>query len=150
MATDIDQFVRELHSFRERKVILKELRSGIRKPFPKVRAAIKQRALATLPKRGGLNVWVSKIRVSLAVKTGANKVTVTVKGGRNSSGGRSDMKAMDRGRVRHPSWGRRGIGQWHNQAVPAGFFTKPVEEANEWRDEAVASVDRATEELRRG
>ena len=45
MATSIDQLVRELRGFRARKAVLKELRAGIRQPFPAVRAAIKESAL---------------------------------------------------------------------------------------------------------
>lgn len=150
MATDIDQFVRELRSFNDRKVILKELRVGIRRPFPAVRKSIKSRALDTLPKRGGLNRWAASTRITLMTRFSGRKAGVTVKGGRNSAGGRSDIRALDRGRVRAPSWGRKHKGDWHTVLVPDGFFTEPVTEAKEWRDEIVSSVDRATQQIRRG
>lgn len=150
MATSIDVLVAELRSFRDRKVVLKELRTGIRKPFPAVRRAIKDRARTTLPKRGGLNRWAASTRVNLAVKASSRAASVTVKGGRNSLGGRSDINALDRGRVRHPSWGRRGPGQWHSQTVAPGFFTEPVTEAAEWRVEIDRALDRATAQIRRG
>lgn len=150
MATSIDEFVRELRSFRDRKVVLKELRAGIRKPLPAVRKSIRARATETLPSRGGLNKWAASIRINLAIKTSSRAASITIKGGRNSTGGRSDMNALDRGRVRHPSWGRRSRGSWHTQSVPPGFFTKPVEEATEWRAEIDKALDRATEQIRRG
>jgi hypothetical protein len=148
VATSIDQLVRELRGFRNRKAILKELRAGIRKPFPVVRQRIKAYALATLPGAGGLGRWVASSRITLSVKASSRSAAVTVKGGRNSVGGRSDLNAIDRGRVRHPSWGRKGAGQWHTQTVPAGFFTKPVSEAKEWREEIDKAVDQALDQIR--
>ncbi len=150
MATSIDDFVRELRGFNDRKVVLKELRAGIRKPFPAVRKAIRANALAVLPHRGGLAQWAAAARISLSVKTSGRSAGVVVKGGRNSKGGRSDLNALDRGRLRHPSWGRRGKGQWHTQQVPQGFFTQPVTEAKEWHDAVDEAVDRAFDQIRRG
>jgi hypothetical protein len=146
MATDIDAFVRELRGFRERKVVLKEMRAAIRRPFPIVKQRIKDWALTTLPKRGGLNAWAAATKVTLSVKTSGRSAGVIVKGRR----GTHDINAIDRGRVRHPSWGRRGAGQWHTQTVPAGFFTRPVTEATEWHDEIDKAVDVATAQIRRG
>jgi hypothetical protein len=150
MAVSIEEFVRELRGFQDRKVVLKELRKGIRRPFPAVRKAVRKNAVDTLPKSGGLGKWASGIRINLRIKTTSRAASVTVVGGRNSAGGRSDIKALDRGRVRAPSWGRRGKGSWHTQTVPVGFFTKPVTEAKEWHDEIDKSVDTAFDQIRRG
>jgi len=150
VATDISRFVQELRGFRERKAVLKELRIGIRRPFPAVRKRIKASAIANLPKRGGLNKWAASTRVTLRIKTSGRAAGVTVVGGRNSAGGRSDIKALDRGRVRAPSWGRKGQGDWHSQTVSPGFFTDPVTQANEWHDEIEKSVDTAFDAIRRG
>lgn len=149
MAT-VEQLMAELRGFKDRKVVLKELRAGIRNPFPEVRKRIKKNALATLPKSGGLNKWVAKSRITLRVKFSGSSVGVTVVGGRNSQGGETDLKRLDRGTTRHPSWGRRGSGQWHTQKVTAGFFTKPVEEAQEWFDAIDAATDKAFDQIRRG
>jgi len=151
MGTSLQEFARELKTFDDRRVVLKALRTAIRKPFPAVRARIKASALATLPKRGGLNAWVAATKVSLSVKaTTGRSAGVIVKGGRNSTGGRSDIRAIDRGRVRAPSWGHRTRASWHTVAVAPGFFTTPVVEAEEWREEIDRSVDAAFETLRRG
>jgi hypothetical protein len=150
MATSMDQFVRELRAFNNKKAVLKELRLGIRRPFPAVRKKIKKSAIDTLPKRGGLNKWAASTRVTLRIRASGRAAGVTVVGGRNSSGGRSDVNALDRGRVRAPSWGRRGPGSWHSQAVPPGFFTNPVTEATEWHEEIDRAVDTAFDQIRRG
>ena len=147
-SASIDAFVRELKAFNGRKEILKQLRTEMRKPLPEVRRKIKARALTTLPRSGGLNRWAASTRITAKIAVTGRAVKVTVKGGRNSSGGASDIKALDRGRVRHPSWGRRGRGQWHIQRVSEGFFTVPVVESPEWRQACLAAVDRALETIR--
>jgi hypothetical protein len=151
VAVSIQEFARELRGFQDRKVVLKALRVAVRKPFPAVRAKIKARALATLPEGGGLNAWVAAIKITLGVKvTSARSAGVVVKGGRNSTGARSDLRAIDRGRVRAPSWGRRGQGAWHTVLVEPGFFTTPVVEATEWHAEIDRAVDDAVQTIRRG
>lgn len=152
MAVSIEQFIRELKAFDGRKAVLKELRTAIRKPFPAVRKAVATRALETMPKAGGLNEWVAAIKVRLpSVKTSGRSVGVVVRGGRSSKNkNTSDMDAIDRGRVRHPAWGRRTAGQWANESVPSGFFTEPVTESDEWRKSVTEAVDTAFDQIRRG
>lgn len=150
MATDIDAFRRELRGFADRKVVLRELRKGIREPFPAVRKRIRATAVDILPHKGGLNEWAARIRITLSVKVSGRRVRVTVSGGRNSRGGVSDIRALDRGRVRHPSWGRKGPGEWHTEQVPDGFFTDTVADSPEWLNAVDASFDRALDTIRRG
>lgn len=144
------ELARDLRKFEGKKELTKQLRAEFRKPVPEVRKSIKARALSTLPKRGGLNVWVSKVRVTAQIKMSGRSAGVRLKGGRNSSGGRTDVRAIDRGRVRAPSWGRRGRGAWHTQQVKPGFFTEPAAEAKPWRDACLKAIDNALEVIRRG
>lgn len=146
----LDDLIRDLRRFEGRKELVKELRKKIRKPIPDVRKSIRRRALDTLPERGGLNVWVSKIRITAVIKLAGRAAGVKLKGGRNSEGGRSDVNRIDAGRVRAPSWGRKGAGQWHTQTVTAGFFTEPATEAVAWRNACVEAIDEAAEVIRRG
>jgi hypothetical protein len=150
MAGSLAELVRDLKGFEARKEVTRQLRKELRAPIPGVRAAIRRRALATMPRRGGLNRWVAQVRVTAAVKFSGRSAGVRLKGGRNSTGGRSDIRAIDRGRVRAPSWGRRSRGAWHNQTVPAGFFTGPATEVDQWRDACVKAVDNALETISRG
>lgn len=119
----------ELAAFEDKRAVLLAMRRGIREPLPQVRKAIRARALSTLPAGGGLNRWVAASRVNGPVKVNARRVQLKIKAGRNSAGGRSDIVAIDRGRVRAPAWGHRGPGAWHTQTVEPGFFTKPAEDA---------------------
>lgn len=149
MAT-IDHVVRELRGFVARKEVLKQLRKEIREPVPAVRKAIKASALDTLPKRGGLNVWASKTRVTAVIRVTSRSAVVRLRGSRKSPKGKSDLKRLDLGKVRHPSWGRRGRGQWHNQAVTPYYFGRPVIGAREWRQAVDRALDSALRTIRRG
>lgn len=150
MATSFEQLVKELKAFDGRREITKAMGKGIRKAVAPARKAIKKVALSSLPKGGGLNVWVSKTRINVQIKTAGRRAGVKLKGGRNSEGGRSDMAAIDRGRVRAPSWGRRTRGSWHTVQVTPGFFTKTAADLPDWREKVDTEIDFALETLRRG
>lgn len=146
----IDDLVRDLRQFEQRKEVSKALRRRIREPIPGVRKAIRRRALETLPKRGGLNAWVAQTRVSARVSLAGSGAGVKLKGSRKSTKGKADLTRLDAGRVRAPSWGRRGPGNWHAQQVSPGFFTKPAAEVDQWRDACLRAVDDALGVIRRG
>ncbi|WP_328850257.1 hypothetical protein OG994_16625 [Micromonospora globbae] len=151
MTGNLDDLIRDLNNFNRRGEVVKQLRTEFRKPVPAVRKAIRKRALTDLPARGGLNRWTAKTRITAKVQISRRTVRVTLRGGRNSaSGKRSDIRRLDQGRVRHPSWGRRGAGQWHTQAVRAGFFTGPATEIDQWRDACVRAANNAFDTIRRG
>lgn len=140
----------ELKAFDGRREVTKALRRSIREPVPAIRAAVKARALAILPSSGGLGAWVAAAKLSASVKVTGRIVGLLIKGGRNSAGGRSDVRAIDRGRVRAPAWGRRFAGQWHTQTVPSGFFTDPAtEQADTVLRVTTDAVDRAFDQIRR-
>lgn len=140
MSESLARLVADLRRFEGRKVVLAELRREIRKPVPAVRKAIRVRAVATLPHRGGLGTWVSRSSITVQVKTSGRSAGVRLKGGRNSKGGRSDIRAIDRGRLRARSW---RSGRWHTQNVAPGFFTQPASAVDQWRDACVTAVDKA-------
>jgi len=143
---DIHTLVRSLRGFSRDNEITKAVRVELRKPVPAVRTRIKMAARAQLPRSGGLGDWVAGTQITAKVEFSAKIVKVRLRGGRNSfanlrgtGGARSDIRAIDRGRVRHPFWGRRYRGQWRTQNVQPGFFSKTAEEAPEWGE----AIDRA-------
>jgi len=150
VAVSVDQLVRELRSFDGRREIVKAIGKGVRAGVPAVRKAIRQRAVDTLPHSGGLGRWVARSSITAQVKLQARSGSIKLKGGRNSAGARSDIKSIDAGRVRAPSWGRRTAASWHTQSVPAGFFTEPAASAKDWHDDVDQAVDVALDQLRRG
>lgn len=139
----------QIKAFDGRREVVKAMRKAIREPVPAIRKNIKTQALSLMPKRGGLGLWVASIRVNAAIKVNSRQVSMKLKGGRNSAGGRSDIAAIDRGRVRAPSWGRKGPGAWHTQRVPSGFFTETsAEYADDVKQAIDSAVDVALEALR--
>lgn len=150
VATSFDQLIRELKTFDQRREIVKAMNKGIRATVPAVRTKIRAAALALLPSSGGLAKFVASARINLKVKTSGRAAGVRLVGGRNSAGGRTDMRSIDRGRVRAPSWGRRARGDWHTQAVTPGYFTRTAQSEIGWSQNVGREVDRALDQLRRG
>jgi hypothetical protein len=73
---------------------------------------------------------------------------VRLQGSRKSARDKSDLRRIDAGRVRAPSWGRRGPGAWHVQAVTPGWWSTPLIADDTFRDAVDGEVDRALNELR--
>jgi len=146
----IEALVRDLRGFRGRREVLQQLRKRIREPVPEVRRRIREEAIEDLPHGGGLNKWVAGTRITVQIRINSRTARVTLKGGRNSARKRSDIRAIDRGRVRAPAWGHRGIGAWHTQAVKPGFFTRPAGDSPSWRDSIEAAAADALDTIRRG
>jgi hypothetical protein len=136
---DLRTLVASLRAYDRGDVLLKAVRAELREPVPVVRRRIKGAAIELLPHAGGLGAWVAGTKITAKVTLGGKRVIVLLTGGRNSRRSRSDIRAIDRGRVRHPFWGRRGRGQWGTQSVPEGFFTKTAANAPEWGP----AIDRA-------
>lgn len=146
----IDDLVRDLRRFDGRREVTRALRRRIREPIPTVRSAIKRRALDVLPGRNGLAAWVARTKVTAKITLSGRAAGVRLKGGRNSKGGRTDTRSIDKGTVRAPSWGRRADADWHSQRVPAGFFSEPAAEVDQWRRSVLDAVDDALVVIRRG
>lgn len=146
MATDGSDFRRlanALRDFDQRAEVVKALRKAVQQPVPIVKEKVRASALATLPGGGGLNRWVavSRITSSAAVVPGRG-AGVRLRMGRHSTSAQSDIAAINRGRLRHPAWGRRFRGQWFTQAVRPEFFSRPIKESPEWSE----AIDRAVSE----
>lgn len=99
------------------------VRKDIRLVTAPVVEAVRAEALSSLPKSGGANEWVasSKIRTSilLGAKTAGVKITASKKG--------HDLKAINAGVLRHPTYGNRSA--WSVTKVQPGFFSRPVNDA---------------------
>jgi hypothetical protein len=150
VAVSFEEFARELRSFDDRRVVVREMGKELRALLPPLSTAIRAHALDILPHEGGLNVWVAAARITLSIKISGRSAGVLVKGSRKSAKNKSDLDRIDRGRVRAPSWGRRGPGQWHTQAVTPGWFTQPVTDETRLHDAAERAIDRAFDEIRGG
>lgn len=123
-------------------LIRKELLKEIRAEGPAIRTKVRASARESMPKRGGLNDWLAGVRVSMATSTTGNRVGVRVKGAK----GKHDIKAINRGRLRHPVYGHRD--RWKTQSIEPGFFDKPIAAmAPELRASVRAAMDAAARKL---
>jgi hypothetical protein len=108
-------------------------------------------ARTTLPRAGGLGDWVARAPVKTNIRLGARSVSarITSRQSKAASGrirraayaahrgrkratraetqhlgkGEIDLNAINRGRIRHPTYGHR---PWKLQSVTAGYFDKPM------------------------
>lgn len=139
---EIAEFVRELRSFDGRRTVVQTLRRRLRGNTRAQVAATRAAYRARLPQRGGLNEWAARSSVTLKIGYAGRSAGIRVRGSRSSGSGKADLSGLDRGRVRAPSWGRKGAGQWHTQAVPARIFTDSVD-VDLWLPTIDAALDEA-------
>lgn len=144
------RLVADLRGFSRRKEVLRALRRRLREPLPGVQRAITASALDVLPKRGGLAAWVADEKITASLRLGGRAAKVKLQGRRQSARAQSDLAAIDAGTVRHPSWGRRGPGEWRAQGVTPEYFTRPATEVDQWRAAALDAVSDALEVIARG
>lgn len=130
--------------------ITRAAREEIDEPLPIIRAKVKASALAKLPKSGGLAAWAAAAKLTAHVVTMGNTVTAHLKVQRRSLRGESDLRALDRGRVRHPAWGRRRHDDWAIQTVTPRVYSEPITESPEWRAAAVRAADSGADVIRHG
>lgn len=119
----------------------KELLAGIRKAAKPMAQSAKDRAERELPKAGGLNEVVAKSKFSTRTRTAGRTPGVRV-----VASNPHDIKALDRGRLRHPVYGNRNA--WVTQKVTPGWFTDAMlDNADEVRREILAALDRVARKL---
>jgi hypothetical protein len=98
-----------------RKDLRKELYSGLNRGTKPARAAVRAAWLAELPQSGGLAARVA--RSSVTVRQRGPGVQIVARGSKRGVG---DIESIERGVVRHPVYGNRGV--WVKQAVPPRIF----------------------------
>lgn len=147
-ADDLERLGRELKALGS-KGLQKEIYAGLSRAVKPLREIAKKspHLVPGLPKRGGLADTVAA-GLRRGVKTrrrfSGRNVGITISG--TSSG--HDISAMDRGRLRHPVFGRqRGI--WVNQQTTQGFWTRPLsQKAPEAREDIARQVTDAFRKIR--
>lgn len=117
-----------------RREYLGEVRDALRPAQKAVRAAIPR----YLP-----SGYAPDLQASMRLVTAAAAGQVEVRGrAKGRRGHERDIKRMERGTLRAPSWprGRRAGWKWHGQRIPRGFFSKPLLEHG---DEVRAAIAKA-------
>lgn len=125
------------------KTLRRNLLAQIRKSAAPLTAEVRASMEATLPKEGGLAHLVAndtKIKVSTRLignKAGV-RITATLPG--------HDLRAIDRGRLRHPVYGNRKA--WVEQQVEPGCFSRPIKAgAPRVREAIVNLIDETSRSL---
>lgn len=95
-----------------------ELYRGINRAAKPLKEDVRKAARERLPHRGGLGARVAKSKISAKRKASGAGAGIRLVG---TSG--YDIGSINRGRVRHLSWGHQ---PWSNQTVPNGFWTEPL------------------------
>jgi hypothetical protein len=121
--------------------ITRAVQAEIDEPLPIIRTRVKASALGKLPKSGGLAAWAAAAHLTAQVRVAGDTVTAALKVHRTSLYKASDLRALDRGRVRHPAWGRRAPGDWSVQVVPAKTYSEPIAESPEWRRAVIRAAE---------
>lgn len=139
------------------KDLRKELMKSAQRATKPVKAEVKKSAVDTLPSAGGLGDFVAKARIVTQTKAQGRNVGVRIRGSRQKQhkASRVDLHAINRGRVRHPVYGRwstrRGKSIAQIQLVKKGFFTSVMEGpvADRSRKEFGDAMSRIAGEIRR-
>lgn len=125
------------------KGLRKELMRGIQRSARPLRAAVKEAALRELPSGGGLNRFVADSKVSVRTRSGRN-AGIRLVGTKSGH----DLKAIDRGKVRHPVFGKS---VWVDQSVDPGWWSQTLaDHSDDIRAEIVNVLDDVARRLARG
>lgn len=148
-AEDLERLGRQLKELGD-KELRRELFRGFARATKPLKADVKRSAVRSLPHRGGLNQWVADAKIATRTRVSGKSVGVRIAGSRsNKQQRKSDLNAINRGRLRHPVFGNRKV--WVTQQVTPGWFTVPlVAGADVVRTELVQVMDDVAERLARG
>lgn len=102
------------------KGLRKELLRGINRSLKPAKAKVKEAARRDLPRGGGLNVFVASARIGSRTRVAGRNPAVFLTGRKSGH----DLRAIDRGRVRHPVFGNREV--WVNQEVKPGWWSQTL------------------------
>ena len=114
-ADDLAKLARRLKEVGD-KGLRRELYRGMQRATKPMKAAGRRAALADFPQRGGLNVRIARSRMSTKTRTAGKSLGVAI-----VVSSPLDLKAIERGRVRHPVFGNRKV--WVTQDVKPHVIT---------------------------
>ena len=118
--------------------------ANLHKVEPKLAPIFSAEALTHMPKRKGYAaVLAASIRLTALVRA---RVGMTVRVWAQGRREGRDVPKLNRGILRHPTFGRRGQGDWHDQmkGVKRGFVTDGADKGFELVGDAVKDALQAT------
>jgi hypothetical protein len=125
------------------KSLRSELYRAINRSTKPLKLAVRKSARNRLPRAGGLNRRVEKSKIVTKRRMTGKNAGVRIVG---TSG--YDIGSINRGRVRHLTWGHL---PWHDQAVNPGFWSEPLSAgAPAVRRELREAMDGIAKKIERG
>ena len=119
----------------------KELLRGVRESGADAVLAIRDSALESLPRRGGLAAKVAAEKATMRASYGSGGARVSLR--------RKRGRGLNAGRLRHPVFGDRKT--WVGQPVNSGWFDDPIRDAApDIRRKIEAVVKRVTDKITKG
>lgn len=112
-----------------RKDLVREMGDALSKATDPLRAKIRESANETMPARGGYRgVFDKSLRFRQQRRGAAAEADVTLTTYADGKVERRDIRALNRGTLRHPVFGHRKA-KWHTTKIRAGFWDRGVEGA---------------------
>lgn len=134
---------KRIRTYADRKALQKQFYSGINRAAKPLIKDVRSTALTRLPKKGGLAKRVARSRISTIRRYTGDGAGVRIRG---TSG--YDISSINRGRVRHLSFGHK---PWVNQRVRPRFWDDPLEHgAPEVRKELLKVMRDVANKIARG
>lgn len=133
----------------EEKVLLRELRKGVRTPLLALIPRIEESARQKIPRRGGFQAqFIPSLKVRVQQRN-----TGRYPGVRLVANYRGRISRLDQGFLRHPIFPdtdtkTRDEWDWMTQKIPAGFFTDPIKaDLAEVRASVEDALDRVARQI---
>ena len=117
-AEDLERLGKALKQVGDRELRLELLRA-IRTATKPTHQQIRASARELLPHRGGLADLIARCSLSTRTRLSGRSVGVRVQ-----ARSQHDIRALDKGRLRHPLYGDRE--HWFQQYVREGWFSRPL------------------------
>lgn len=142
-ADELNRLARKLRQAGD-KTLRKELYAGLQRATKPIRADVTRTLAARLPQHGGLARKMAKARVTTKIRTANRNTRLTIQVS-SPRGEDFDVQAIDRGAIRHPTYGHR---PWVVQRIAPGAVSEPLQRgAPAARREAAAALERVAKSL---
>lgn len=139
---------RRIRAAEQNKTLARELRRDVRQAVRPLPAAIEREIPATMP-----SGYAPVLSSSWGVRTQVTATGVSLTGQAKGRRVGRDVRALNRGSLRAPSWprGRRAGWRWHVQRIRSGFWSRPVDRAlDDVRRAAAQAIHRVARRIAGG
>jgi hypothetical protein len=127
--------------------LIKEVRADMRKAARPLGERVIKEGAAAMPRRGGLSHILEGAKMSQSNATSGRNPGVALTFKTNPP---HDLKSMNEGIVRHPTFGHREKGDWKETKVKPGAYSRPFEAGQEaTASEIVDGLNRVAQDIAR-